>query len=122
MHNNTNDQCKLCWNKALTFGVGSIQLSFRIYHCVHSIHANMFSIQMLLSNCAEGLHFNAFIVIVTILNIYGGAVDISFPFVHSSQLLVVPSNVAAAPLCSAMHPCLKWLYKTQASSMRSKHL
>ena len=43
-----NYQCKICWNKALTFGVGSIQLSFRIYHCVHPIHANMFSIQMLL--------------------------------------------------------------------------
>ena len=48
MHNNANYQCKICWNKALTFGVGSIQLSFRIYHCVHPIHANMFSIQMLL--------------------------------------------------------------------------
>ena len=44
----TNYQCKICWNKALTFGVGSIQLSFRIYHCVHPIHANMFSIQILL--------------------------------------------------------------------------
>ena len=48
MHNNTNYQCKICWNKALTFGVCWIQLSFRIYHCVHPIHANMFSIQMLL--------------------------------------------------------------------------
>ena len=48
MHNNANYQCKICWNKALTFGVGSIQLIFRIYHCVHPIHANMFSIQMLL--------------------------------------------------------------------------
>ena len=50
MHNNNNYQCKICWNKALTFGVGWIQLSFRIYiyHCVHPIHANMFSIQMLL--------------------------------------------------------------------------
>ena len=39
------------------------------------------------------------------------------PFAHPSQLLVVPSDVpsdvAAAPLCSAMHPCLKRLYKTQ---------
>ena len=26
-----NYQCKICWNKALTFGVGSIQLSFCIY-------------------------------------------------------------------------------------------
>ena len=48
MHNNTNYQCKICWNKALTFGVDSIQLSFRIYHCVHPMHTNMFSIQMLL--------------------------------------------------------------------------
>ena len=71
MHNNTNYQCKICWNKALTFGVGSIQLSFRIYHCVHPIHANMFSIQMLLYtfqlNCAEGLHFSAFVVLVLLL-------------------------------------------------------
>ena len=31
MYNNTNYQCKICWNKVLTFGVGSIQLSFRIF-------------------------------------------------------------------------------------------
>ena len=58
MHNNNNYQCIMCWNKALTFGFGSIQLSF------HPIHAKVFSIQMLLytfqSNCAEGLHFSAF--------------------------------------------------------------
>ena len=33
------------------------------YHCVHPIHAKVFSIQMLatfLSNCAKGLHFSAF--------------------------------------------------------------
>ena len=48
MHNNTNYQCKICWNKVLTVGVGWIQLSFRIYHCVHPIHEKMFSIQMLL--------------------------------------------------------------------------
>ena len=49
MHNNNNYQCKMCWNKALTFGVGSIKLSFRIYHCVHlKIHAKMFSIQIIL--------------------------------------------------------------------------
>ena len=29
MHNNYNYQCKICWIKAMTFGVGSIQLSFR---------------------------------------------------------------------------------------------
>ena len=30
MHNNNNYfQCKIYWNKAMTFGVGSIQLSFR---------------------------------------------------------------------------------------------
>ena len=29
MHNNNNYQCKMCWNKALTYGVGSIKLSFR---------------------------------------------------------------------------------------------
>ena len=54
----TNYQCKICWNKALTFGVGSIQLSFRIYHCVHPIHANMFSIYISVKLC----HFSAFII------------------------------------------------------------
>ena len=29
MHNNNNYQCKICWNKVLTFGIGSIQISFR---------------------------------------------------------------------------------------------
>ena len=33
------------------FGVGSIQLSFRIYHCVQQIYAKMFSIRM-------SLHFS----------------------------------------------------------------
>ena len=50
----------------LTFGVGSIQLMFTQY-----IHANMFSIQMLYttfqSNCAEGLHFSAFIVYISVI-------------------------------------------------------
>ena len=69
MHNNTNYQCKICWNKALTFGVGSIQLgvgsiqlSFRIHHCVHPIHAFNPNVTTFQSNCAEGLHFSAFIL------------------------------------------------------------
>ena len=52
MHNNTNYHG---WNKALTFGVGSIQLSFRTI-----VFTQYISIQMSLSNCAEGLHFSAF--------------------------------------------------------------
>ena len=49
MHNNYNYQCKICWNKALTFGVGLIMLSFRtiVFKFTQYI-ANMFSIQMLL--------------------------------------------------------------------------
>ena len=57
-------QCKMCWNKALTFGVGSIKLSFHAIVFTQYMHAKMFSIQMLLytfqSNCATGLHFSAF--------------------------------------------------------------
>ena len=49
----------------MTFGVGSVQLSFRIYHCVHPIHANMFSIQML-------LHFSQ-IVCTLVLSLTLGA-------------------------------------------------
>ena len=66
MHNNTNYQCKIYWNKALTFGVGSIQLSFRIYiplcspnTCKYVFNPNVTTFQ---SNCAEGLHFSAFII------------------------------------------------------------
>ena len=66
MHNNTNYQCKICWNKALTFGVGSIQLSFRIYiplcspnTCKYVFNPNFTTFQ---SNCAESLHFSAFII------------------------------------------------------------
>ena len=65
--NNTNYHG---WNKALTFGVGSIQLSFHIYHCVHPIHAVKYvfnpNVTTFQSNCAEGLHFSAFIIIIII--------------------------------------------------------
>ena len=61
---NFNYQCKMCWNKALTFGVGSIKLSFRtivfIYipnTCKDVFNRNVITFQ---SNCAEGLHFSAF--------------------------------------------------------------
>ena len=45
MHNNNNYQCKMCWNKALTFGVGSINSIF-VPSCLPN--TCMFSIQMLL--------------------------------------------------------------------------
>ena len=51
MHNNSYHG----WNKALTFGVGSIQLSFRT--CKDVFNPNVTAFQ---SNCAEGLHFSAF--------------------------------------------------------------
>ena len=51
-------QCKICWNKALTFGIGSIQLSFRTTKtCKDVFNPNVTTFQ---SNCAEGLHFSAF--------------------------------------------------------------
>ena len=55
MHNNTNYHG---WNKALTFGVDSIQLSFRtIVFTQYIFNPNVNAFQ---SNCAEGLHFSAF--------------------------------------------------------------
>ena len=53
----------MCWNKALTFGVGSIKLRFRAIVFTQYMHANMFAIQMLLhfSQIAPRvLHFSAF--------------------------------------------------------------
>ena len=54
-YNNNNYQCKMCWNKALIFGVDSIKLSFRATVFTQYMLAKMFSIQMLLytfqSNC-----------------------------------------------------------------------
>ena len=47
MHNNYNYQCKICWNKPLTFGVGWIMHSFHTI-VFTQIHTKMFSIQMLL--------------------------------------------------------------------------
>ena len=50
--------------RTLTFVIGSIQLSFRIYHCVHPIATckDVFNpnITTFKPNCAEGLHFSAF--------------------------------------------------------------
>ena len=49
MHNKSNKyQCKMRWNKALNFGVGSIKLHFRAIVFMQYMHAKMFSIQMLL--------------------------------------------------------------------------
>ena len=45
MHNNTNYHG---WNKALTFGVGLIQLSFHTIVFTQYMQKKMFSIQMLL--------------------------------------------------------------------------
>ena len=49
----------MCWSKALTFGVGSIQLSFHtiVFTCKGVFNPNVTTFQ---SNCAKGLHFNAF--------------------------------------------------------------
>ena len=65
-----NYQCKISWNKALTFGVGSIQLSFRIYiplcspnTCKYVFNPNVTTFH---SNFAEGLHFSAFILSVCV--------------------------------------------------------
>ena len=58
MHNNNNYQCKMCWNKVLTFGVGSIQLSFHtIVFTQYMQRCFRTTFQL---NCAEGLHFSAF--------------------------------------------------------------
>ena len=61
MHNNNNYQYKICWNKVLTFGVGSIKLSFRTIvftqYMQDVFNPNVTTFQ---SNCAEGLHFSAF--------------------------------------------------------------
>ena len=47
MHNSSdNYQCKMCWNKALTFGVGLIKLNFRAIVFMQYMHAKMFSIQI----------------------------------------------------------------------------
>ena len=61
MHNNNNNQCKICWDKALTFVVGSIQLSFR------TIVFTQYTQRCFQSKCyyisvklCEGLHFSAF--------------------------------------------------------------
>ena len=66
MHNNTNYQCKICWNKALTFGVGSIQLSFRIYIPLCSPN----TCKYVFNPNVTTLHFSAFIIISISINKY----------------------------------------------------
>ena len=58
MHNNNNYQCKMCW-----CWFDKTQFS---YHCVHPIHAKMFSIQIL-------LHFSQIVprVCTLVLFIFG---------------------------------------------------
>ena len=61
MHNKYNYQCKICWNKALTFGVGSIILRFRTIvftqYMQRCFQSKCYSISV---KFAEGLHFSAF--------------------------------------------------------------
>ena len=63
MHNNTNYHR---WNKALTFGVGSIQSVFvplcSPNTCKDVFNSNVFNpnVTAFQSNCAESLHFSAF--------------------------------------------------------------
>ena len=68
MHNNNNYQCKICWNKALTFGIGSIQLSFCTVvspnTCKDVFNPNVITF---LSNYAEDLHFSAFHLLFVII-------------------------------------------------------
>ena len=46
IHNNNNNQYKMCWNKALTCGVGSINITQFSYNSVHAIHAKVLSLQV----------------------------------------------------------------------------
>ena len=59
---NNNNQCKMCWKKALTCGVGSVQLIFHIFVFKYPIQAKVFQ-----SKCyyvsvklCESLHFSIY--------------------------------------------------------------
>ena len=88
MHNNNNYQCKMCWNKALTFGVGSIKLScctivFTQY-MQRCFNPNITTFQ---SNCAEGLHFSTFNFFFFFCLFF---LFFFFPFLFSSVLCKFP--------------------------------
>ena len=92
MHNNNNYQCKMCWNKALTFGVGSIKLSFRAILFTQYMHAKMFAIQML-------LHFSQIVLRVCTLVLF-----ISPSLVQLVQhVLIIFINISI--LCSSTTNC-----------------
>ena len=61
MHNNNIYQCKMCWKKALTFGVGLIQLSFRTIvftqYMQRCFQSKCYYISVKLR---DGLHLSAF--------------------------------------------------------------
>ena len=61
MHNNNNCQCKMCWNKALTFGVVQYNSVF-VPLCSPNTCKDVFNpnVTTFQSNCAKGLHFSAF--------------------------------------------------------------
>ena len=62
MHKNNNYQCKMCCNKTLTFGVGSIKTQFSYHLCSPNTCKDVFNPNVITfkSNCAEDLHFSAF--------------------------------------------------------------
>ena len=87
MHNNTNYHG---WNKALTFGVGSIQLNFRtiVFTCKDVFNPNVTAFQ---SNCAEGLHFSAFHLYIIIIGHYD---------VHTSIISIIIPEPKKVDICN----------------------
>ena len=86
MRNNNNYQCKMCWNKLLRW----FDITQFSYHCVHPIHAKLFSIQML-------LHFSQIVprICILVLFIYifvGGDTRVLDAIAASESLVLHPDG------------------------------
>ena len=90
-HNNNNYQCKMCWNKALTFGVGSINLSFRAIVFTQYMHANMFTIQM--------LHFSQIVLrVCTLVLFIQREIMVQVSALHCCQLRILNITILVKAL------------------------
>ena len=105
MHNNNNYQCKMCWNKALTFGVGSIKLSFcticSLNTCKGVFNPNVTTFQ---SNCAEGLHFSAFSLFIALV-LHNLRFPAAYCFLHYCLSIAVVTTSEWSEWSECTEPC-----------------
>ena len=108
---------QICWNKVLTFGVGSIQLSFRTMCSPNT--CNNPNVTTFQSNCAEGLHFSAFHCNYNYsYNNYATALN----YAAGTSLMITRNHTQVIPGNNTFIRCLGLLFNWLHNMLRLVHI